>query len=335
VSLALDQPAIYIDPDSIIGIGYAIDTQFNITIKTNSTANDIWGYQFVLTYNPLVLEGLEVFNGDLINDTIHPTVWEPGDFDNNAGRLSLTGAYFYPPIDVTTGTGDDTFATVTFNVTGTGDTPITLELETILMRDDGTNIINARTMPYNIGHGYFRNTAAEPVHDGAVVAGESNVTSLYAGRPVLVNVTIKNNGSHREKFDVTIYYRFNSPDWYVYSGTTAVLDSGANETILHVWNTTDVKVGRGNLTVEVKKVFNETNTANNVFILNAPNITHIRIVGDINADGEVGGGDLTLLKGVIETYPAADPEADLNLDGNCDADDGLLLLYYWGEKETA
>jgi PKD repeat protein len=89
----------------------------------------------------------------------------PGTFDNTAGKLSLTGAFFFyvfPPVPTTSGPG--TLATVTFEVAGYGDSDITIGDETRLRvctnpMDPETiiDIIDASANPEQIGDGFFSN----------------------------------------------------------------------------------------------------------------------------------------------------------------------------------
>ncbi len=163
-------PEITVDPTLTPGKNYTV------SIYTDYNGTDIWAWQFSLTYNPNILHGIEATNGDLITKEKHRRAqFIPGMFDNEAGKLSLTGAYFFPlppPIPVTSGPG--ILANVTFTVVGAGTSNISMGLETGLggVAEDielgpgygGTYIIiDAETMPDHIGHGYFDNTAPPPV----------------------------------------------------------------------------------------------------------------------------------------------------------------------------
>ena len=55
-----DYPAIYVEPATIENATLTPGTNFTVSIKTNYTEDDVWGYEFTLTYNPLVLEGARV-----------------------------------------------------------------------------------------------------------------------------------------------------------------------------------------------------------------------------------------------------------------------------------
>ena len=153
---AADYPSVYVDPESTIDPGLTPGDNYTVSIMTDYTGSDITSYQFTLSYNPTVLHGFSVENGDIIGPPAF-YFFEPGDFDNTAGKLSLTGAFYFGE-DVAPGPG--TLATVTFEVAGTGESNITLGIETQLIGWDGVGvyyIVNAITMPTHIGHGYFSN----------------------------------------------------------------------------------------------------------------------------------------------------------------------------------
>jgi len=60
---------------------------YTISIYTDYDGSDVWGYEISLNYNPNVLEGIEVVNGDLITEDVGDTMWRPGDFNNTSGEL--------------------------------------------------------------------------------------------------------------------------------------------------------------------------------------------------------------------------------------------------------
>jgi len=157
-------PAITEDPTLTPG------KNFTISIKTDYNGTDIQAYQFTLSYNPNVLHGVEVTNGDLITTDEHPSAtFMPGTFDNTEGTLSLTGAFFFfivKPAPITSGPG--ILANVTFTVVGYGTSDITIGPETVLFGyteggyGEPYHIIDAETMPDHIQHGYFDNTEPPP-----------------------------------------------------------------------------------------------------------------------------------------------------------------------------
>jgi hypothetical protein len=137
---------------------------YNITIYTNYDGSDIWQMQFELTFNPAVLQGVQVSNG-IINSTVHEDAWfDPGDFDNTLGELSLTVAYFWyegDPATAPTTSGPGILAYVHFEVIGYGSTDVKLRNA---MLDDPyypPPIIGWGLEEEEIGHGYFCNQAGD------------------------------------------------------------------------------------------------------------------------------------------------------------------------------
>ena len=163
VSAVLTSPYIAVDPESYIDYSLGVGDTFTVDIITDYPGSDVWAYEFSLTYDPSILHGVALANGDLIVGG--SATFMPGTFDNTAGKLSLTGAFFFylfPPVPTTSGPG--TLATITFEVAGYGDSDITLGDNTRLRvctnpNDPGTisDIIDASANPEQIGNGFFSN----------------------------------------------------------------------------------------------------------------------------------------------------------------------------------
>lgn len=262
---AADYPAIYVDPASIIDGSLIPGSNFTVSIKTDYTGSDIIAYQFTLSYNPAIINGASVTNGDLITTDVSPYAqFMPGTFDNTEGKLSLTGAFFFyitPPPPTTSGPG--TLANVTFDVVGTGDSAITLGSKTKLIGWDGSDeydIIDAQTMPFHIGHGYFRNLVVE--HDVAVVDVSASPTEVVEGDVVEISVEVENQGTVVETFDVTVYYGV------LAIGTKSVtnLAGGADTIVAFSWNTTAVSPAAYTISAVASTVAGETDTADNTFV---------------------------------------------------------------------
>jgi len=102
-----------------------------------------------------------ITQGDLIHpDKSDDARFEPGEFDNVEGKLSLTAAYFKSDFPLTTTSGPGTLANVTFTVNGTGASDITLGMSQpgqTQLKAPTYNIIDAVMNPNQIGHGYFQN----------------------------------------------------------------------------------------------------------------------------------------------------------------------------------
>jgi len=217
---AVAYPSVYVDPASTGGSTYIVGTLFTVAIKTNYTGNDIWGYEFTLTYDPSILKGVEVTNGGLIYTT---TLFVSAGFDNDVGKLGLTGNAFlfiWPPAPLTSGPG--ILAYVTFKAVGHGTSDITIGPETKLkgVTNGGYgskyNIIDAETMPDQIGHGYFDNTDAPEAYMPLAVITASD--EEYINEPV----TFSGEGSSDPDGTAIISYEWGFGDGT--TGTGATID---------------------------------------------------------------------------------------------------------------
>jgi len=241
---------------------------FNWLISTDYSGSDIWGYEFTITYNPVVLNVLNVSNGDLIVNTIGDSGanFINGSIDNTSGKLSVTSAFFYydealsPPVNVTT--GDGTLAIVKFKVTGVGDSDMTFGPETRLIgwnttADEEYNIVDD-TMAGHTLNGYFANT--NPIHNVRVNSVTPNDTSVLSGELVKITVNVENTGNVTERFDVTAYYSSLPVE------TQTITLGVTSQNLYFIWDTTSE---RGNFTISAEAsdvgstLDAETNAADN------------------------------------------------------------------------
>jgi len=168
-TVAPSYPCIKVTPETILLEAVPIGTTFEVSIYTDYTGSDVYSWQFELTFNPAVLEGVSVENGNLITTAKHSSArYSSQGFNNTAGRLKLTMAYFYyvAPSTPFTTSGPGILANATFSVKGYGMSELTLVDTTQVVRLQGFDtvleepydVINGFFMPYNLGHGYFRNS---------------------------------------------------------------------------------------------------------------------------------------------------------------------------------
>ena len=247
-------PYIIVLPRRTVDITLTPVQNYTVSIYTDYDGSDIWGYEFILTYNPLVLHGVEVVNGDLITDG-DTLIFSAGEFNNTEGKLSLTKAVGldttdFPPVPVTS-KGPGVLANVTFTIVGTGESPITLGSETRLIRGDGENIIDDLTdldpdpTQGKFLHGSFQNVL-EVIHDLAVISVDPSPTLVEEGELVTINVTVRNKGTVTVRVSVKVYYGFD-PTTGIPSNLieeeTVILESGVDETLTFTWNTTNVVAG--------------------------------------------------------------------------------------------
>jgi len=249
----------------------AVIMNYTVAIYTDYNGSNICGGQFNLTFNPAVLKGVEVRNGDLITKEKNELArFYPGQFDNTLGTLSLTIANFFyvPPQlpDVTNGPG--TLAYVTFNVVGTGDLNITLGSATQLL---GVNRTALPAIVYTIT-------------DAKIF-----ITPLTAllGDIVSINVGVANEGNFTETFDVKAYVN----NTLIGTQTVTNLLIGGRTLLTFNWNTTTgITVGNYiiNATAELlDDKYPDDNTR--ATLIKIKTIHDVAILGlEIPAEGTIG-----------------------------------------------
>jgi hypothetical protein len=201
------------------------------------------------------------------------------------------------------------------------------------------------------GSGSVTGNYVTKVHDVAVtgvvatVPHCSNSTKIgngswvYQGFPVYVNVTVWNNGDFNETVNVTLYYNMTADEIVGTQNITIV--AGENGTVSFVWETTGVPYNQNYALTAVAMISPADYTpADNT--LAAGSIT-VRIPGDINGDGKVGGDDLIIIArsfgayGPNFVYPGSPPsprwnlDADIAGDNRVDGEDLILAARNFGK----
>lgn len=135
-----------------------VNWNYKVSIYTDYTGEDVWGWNVRLTFDPTVLEVVTVVNGDLITTAKDSSATFVSKVNNTIGEVSA-GAFFYyvsPPPFTTSGPGIMT--NITFRGISTGYSDIKLEKETKLQGYDPWlpgeyDIIHALVQPDHIGQG--------------------------------------------------------------------------------------------------------------------------------------------------------------------------------------
>ena len=180
--------AVSVEPLGIWDPTMDLDTQFSVDIVVDYVEN-LWGYQFWLSFDPAILHGVSVENGAFLGSAGGDVLVAPGaGFDNVAGELKLFGATIFfmgpPPSDEILPDGGGVLATVTFEVVGYGCSPIELGPETGLANKYGEWELMGeycygweyippdppepgKWVPYepwrqSLGHGFFSNMEVGP-----------------------------------------------------------------------------------------------------------------------------------------------------------------------------
>jgi len=259
---AAESPYIAVVPESTVNPTLTPGKNYTVSIYTDCINDDIFAYQFTLNYNPSVLEGIEVVNGDVIvggsAEFLAPA------FDNTVGELPLTVGFFFAKGEVTSGPG--TLANVTFRVKDTGASTITIGPETKLKGWDdwdeiSYNIIFAAEQPTHTQHGYFCNTEEPITHDIRVANVTPFPTLAIPGVHPSVDITVvvENEGNVNEAFNVTAY----ANNTAIETKDVINLGSGVNTSLTFAWDITGAELGNYTISATASTVPGETDTGDN------------------------------------------------------------------------
>lgn len=100
------------------------------------------------------------------------------------------------------------------------------------------------------------------VHDVAITNVTTSETATVQGVSLSINVTAANQGDYDEAFNVTVYANETTIDRQV-----VALTSQNSTVITFFWNTTSFALGNYTIKAEASQVRDETNTANNIYIV--------------------------------------------------------------------
>lgn len=286
--LAVEPPEIF-DPSLMPPATFEI----NITL---ADVEDLYGYEFNLSFNPDILACVNIN----IHDVLGETNYTPDFITNNYKGFVWVNVTYYPPAEPITTYPPVTLVTIRFRVKALGVTPLDLH-DTSLTDSLGQPI------PHEAFDGVFL-----VVRDVAVTDVVPSKTQVYEGSTVCINVTVRNEGNLTETFNVSAYY----DDDLIGTHTVIDLPPGESETLIFDWNTTGVQpCFNYTIRAEADTVPYETDTADNVGI---DGKVKIKMLGDINGDGTIDIRDITIVALAFGSKPG-DPnwnsDADVHEDG--------------------
>jgi parallel beta-helix repeat protein len=152
---------------------------------------------------------------------------------------------------------------------------------------------------------------------------------VFQGLPVCVNVTVLNKGDFDENVNVTLYYNITTDEMIGTQNIT--IPTGENRTLSFVWDTTSVPYCHNYTITAAETIPLDNNPADNTLACGPINV---RIMGDINGDGEVDVKDLLMAAKAFGSSPG-DPrwnlDADINGDNKVDIRDILLVARNFGK----
>jgi len=269
----------------------------------------ICAYQFALSYNPSVINGVEVVNGDLI---VGNMTFIAGPFDNVAGELSLTWGYYKTAGEVTPGPG--TLANVTFTVVGEGASDITIDPQSKLVGWWAFHPAHTYDIETTLQHGYFQNVA-DLTHDVAVTSVTPASTTVLVDTSLDITVDVTNEGNINEGFDVTAYANATP----IETQTVTNLGSGLTTTLTFTWNTTGVPLGPYTINATASEVPGEADTADNTggsaqpVTVTEPMYNPVAVITIVSEDFDYYINETAIFSGAL----------------SYDEDGGTIVTYFW------
>jgi hypothetical protein len=184
---------------------------------------------------------------------------------------------------------------------------------------------NLNKVPFTPYHSVYRYGK----YDVTITAVVASKTAVGEGYSLNITVTVKNNGSFTESFNVTVFANGKAliqPNGE--NSTTVTLTSRNSTTITFTWNTTGFAKGNYTISAYAWPVQGETDKADNT---KDGCTVLVSIAGDMNGDHLVDISDLVITVGAIPSSPTINPEiwnsnADINNDGVCDVSDLVICV---------
>ena len=226
---------VFVDPQTTMG---TIGQNFVININISDVA-DLYGWEFSLEWNSTILEAVAVSEGPFLKSG--GSTFFTNKINNTLGYMIVDSTLLGNVPGVS---GSGTLATIKFYVETLGECPLDL-YDTILVNS------TEQAIEHTTIDGYYYTS----VHDVAIIDLTASSTE--------VNVTVENQGTHTETFNVSAYYtRLSDP---LIGTQTLTLTKGAAATQTFTWS--PPSPGPYEIRAEASIVPGETDVADNVLTI--------------------------------------------------------------------
>jgi hypothetical protein len=299
-------PTVYIDP-----LVANPTTPFSVAIKVGNV-DELYGWEFKLSYNTTVLTATSVTVGPFLNNTYPTSTWGyVVKRDDTAGLVWVTQTVLYDNDGVPRGSG--TLATISFTIDSPGGAASLQLYDTKLAGYDTTT-----KKTFEISHYVPRDVATTNV-----VPSRNEV---FEGESMTLTVTVKNKGYRTETFTVTTYANES-----IVGSKSVTLSAGATTSVPFTWTPIGYKAGSYLMGAISSGVSEEIYITDNAFYDGS---VAVYLFGDVNNDGIVDVRDLAALGkayGTTASSPGWNPKADLNGDNSIGIVDLSLLSRNYGK----
>ena len=317
-----EETTMYVDPTSLTA-------QLNDNIQINisiSNVVDLCSWEFKLFYKNNILSGTKIVEGPFLKSGGDTFFWIQNFTDNyNATHgivwAACTRLWTGPGVN-----GSGVLATIDFKAVGGGTT--TLHLTDTVLGNSTADPIPHVTVDGNV----------EVLGgDIAIINVKTSKTIVGQGYLMDINVTVENQGTTTETFNLTAYANASKIET-----KQITLDSNTSITITFTWNTTGFAKGNYTITAYAWPVPGEADIADNSL---TDGWIYISLIGDIMGpdgypDGKVDIRDVACVSrlfGIIYPDPKYDPNCDFTgptpgvPDGRIDIRDIAVVAKHFGE----
>jgi len=308
-----NQTIMYVEPQtSTVEIFHTF--QINISV---SQVNDLAAWEFKLYYLNHYLNATQIQEGPFLKTAGQTYFFVKNFTDNYNSTHGIIWASCTLLGQGPGAAGNGTLATITFKAKQAGTT--TLQLAE-------TDMLDSQMPPNHITHTTEDGTINILGHDIAITNITPLKTIVGQGYTMNVNVTVTNQGSFTETFNMTLYANTTA-----INQTEITLTSGTSITITLTWNTTAFAKGNYTISAYAWPVPSETDTADNTF---TDGIVTITIPGDVWGDFDVDILDVTKICGIYGAKQNQEwfiPECDIDNDGTITILDVVIAASHYGQ----
>jgi hypothetical protein len=290
---------------------------FTVSVKITDP-EDLFGFDFQLHWNSTLVDYVSHSVYMPVEDYWWGVLYSPvtviGDDVNETAGTHWMAA---KSTSATPFERDGTVFNMTFQAIGNGTCYFEI-LSSNLTKNDDSPIV------HKIVDGMVE--IAPGIHDMAITDASPTGTVIGQGQMAQITVTLANEGTFPETFNVTAYANGTAID------TTQISLSALNSTLVTLgWDTTGWTKGNYSISVNVTIVAGETDTLDNAMI---DGYIFITIAGDVDADADVDIFDIVRIAGAYGSklgQPAYDGNCDIDCDGDVDIFDVVIAAGNYGE----
>ncbi len=305
-------PVLYIDPELAVAEANAT---FSVGVSV-ANVSDLCSWQVYIYFLRQFLEASGYSEGPFLKSH-GPTIFD-GSFSNNFN--SSHGELWMYCLRTWSGTGvngSGSLANVTFKAKIKGITSLNV-----------TNTVLGNSTAQRISHTVENGIVQIGGHDVAVIAVAPVKTIVGQGFTMKTNVTVENQGTSSETFDLTLYSNSTAVDTQVVS-----LTEGETKEVTLTWNTTGFLKTNYTMSAYAWPVNMELDVEDN----NMTSLVSVRVVmrGDIvEPFGKVDMKDVSYVARRFGLRPGDDlwdPIADVNDDNKIDMKDVGTVASNFGQ----